>query len=73
MRVFDKYQQRYENRQQEEFTLQEYLELCKDEPLVYATASERILAAIGEPELIDTSNPNISWVVSPPSLSDEKV
>lgn len=65
MRVFDKYQQRYEKRQQEEFTLQEYLELCKDEPLAYATASERILAAIGEPELIDTSkHPRLSRIFS---------
>ncbi|MFI4940044.1 MAG: PrkA family serine protein kinase [Burkholderiales bacterium] len=36
--------------------MQEYLELCKREPLTYATAAERMLAAIGEPELVDTRN-----------------
>lgn len=55
MSVFDNYQQRYEKRLQEEYSLQEYLELCKDNPLAYATASERMLAAIGEPEMLDTS------------------
>ncbi|NNE37676.1 MAG: hypothetical protein HKN08_05170, partial [Gammaproteobacteria bacterium] len=55
MSVFDNYQQRYEKRLQEEYSLQEYLELCKDNPLVYATSSERMLNAIGEPEHIDTA------------------
>ena len=55
MSIFEKYQDRYEQRQQEELSLQEYLNLCKSDPLVYATASERMLAAIGEPELVDTS------------------
>jgi serine protein kinase len=35
-------------------SLNEYLELCKSEPMAYAGAAERLLAAIGEPELIDT-------------------
>lgn len=37
------------------FTLEEYLSLCRTDPLVYATAAERMVAAIGEPEIIDTS------------------
>lgn len=36
-------------------TLDEYLELCKTDNMVYATAAERMVAAIGEPELVDTS------------------
>ncbi len=65
MSVFENYQQRYEKRLQEEYSLQEYLELCKDNPLVYASASERMLAAIGEPELIDTSQePSLSRIFS---------
>ena len=55
MSIFDSYQKRFEQHLQEEYTLQEYLDLCKQDPLVYATAAERMLAAIGEPELIDTS------------------
>jgi serine protein kinase len=55
MSIFSHYQSRYELTQQEEFTLEEYLEICKKDPSAYATAAERMLLAIGEPELIDTS------------------
>jgi serine protein kinase len=55
MSIFESYQQRFDQHLQEEYSLQEYLELCKQDPLVYATAAERMLAAIGEPELVDTS------------------
>ena len=65
MSIFDNYQQRYEKRQQEEYSLQEYLDLCKENPLVYATAGERMLAAIGESELVDTSqHPRLSRIFS---------
>lgn len=36
-------------------SLQDYLEGCRDDPMMYASAAERILAAIGEPEMLDTS------------------
>ena len=36
-------------------SLQQYLDLCKSDPGIYASAAERMLMAIGEPELIDTS------------------
>ena len=39
----------------EELSIQEYLELCKSDPSVYASAPERMLLAIGEPELVDTA------------------
>ena len=55
MSIFSHYQTRYESLQEEEYSLQEYLDLCRDEPRVYSTAAERMLDAIGEPELIDTS------------------
>ena len=55
MSIFSHYQSRYELTQQEEFTLEEYLDICKKDPSAYATAAERMLIAIGEPELIDTS------------------
>ena len=32
--------------------IQEYLEICKKDPTAYATAAERMLAAIGQPELV---------------------
>ena len=55
MSVFSQYQSRYEESAEEEYTLQEYLEICKSDPMAYATASERMLAAIGEPEIVDTA------------------
>jgi serine protein kinase len=38
-----------------EMSLIEYLELCKTDKMAYANAAERMLAAIGEPEVVDTS------------------
>lgn len=54
MDVFNHYASRYERTREEELTLKEYLELCRQDPSVYATAAERMLMAIGEPEMIDT-------------------
>lgn len=55
MSIFGNFQTRFEVAQEEEYSLEEYLNLCKTDPSVYATAAERMLRAIGEPELIDTS------------------
>ncbi|RDV25164.1 PrkA family serine protein kinase [Alteromonas aestuariivivens] len=55
MGIFEHYQQRYEDRKHEEFTIQEFLEICKTDPMAYANAAERLLKAIGEPEMVDTS------------------
>lgn len=35
-------------------SIDEYLELCKTNKLAYATAAERMVAAIGEPVIVDT-------------------
>ncbi|MFZ1386172.1 MAG: PrkA family serine protein kinase [Thiolinea sp.] len=65
MSIFSHYQSRYESLKEEEYTLQEYLELCKKEPMTYATGAERLLWAIGEPELVDTSrDPRMSRIFS---------
>ncbi|MEK8091960.1 PrkA family serine protein kinase [Methylocystis sp. IM3] len=53
--VFADFVQFYRERQASEMSLETYLELCRDDPKTYASAAERILAAIGEPELVDTS------------------
>ncbi len=55
MSVFSRFQERYRDTQEEVMSLQDYLELCKQDPTVYASAAERMLMAIGEPEIIDTS------------------
>ena len=65
MSIFDHVQSRYEQVQQEEMSLQEYLELCRKDPRVYANAAERMLSAIGEPETIDTAkDPRLSRIFS---------
>jgi len=56
MSIFERYQARYESSREEDMSLQEYLELCKSDPMAYAGPAERLLAAIGEPELTDTHN-----------------
>jgi len=53
--IFNSYQARYESFLEEEYSIQEYLQLCKEDPTAYASASQRMLKAIGEPELIDTA------------------
>ncbi|RZM73183.1 PrkA family serine protein kinase [Pseudoalteromonas rubra] len=55
MSIFEHYQSRYEASQEEEFTIAEYLDICKEDKAAYASAPERLLMAIGEPEMVDTS------------------
>jgi len=55
MDIFKHFQSRYEARLLEEYSLEEYLSLCKEDPMAYSSASERMLAAIGEPQVIDTA------------------
>ena len=55
MTIFSQYQERFDSQQVEEYSLKEYLELCKEDPSAYASAAERMLLAIGEPELVDTA------------------
>ncbi|ACJ29515.1 PrkA serine kinase [Shewanella piezotolerans WP3] len=55
MGIFEHYQQRYEKKLDEEYSLEEFLSICKEDRSAFASAAERLLIAIGEPELIDTS------------------
>jgi len=65
MTVFANYLSRYEDAKEEEFSLREYLEICKDDPNAYASAPERMLMAIGDPELVDTRrDPQLSRIFS---------
>jgi serine protein kinase len=53
--IFNLYAQSYDRHKQSELSLKEYLESCRSDPMLYAGAAERMMAAIGEPELVDTS------------------
>lgn len=61
----ESYKTRYVENKEEEMSLNEYLELCKTDPSAYANPAERLLKAIGEPELVDTRNdPVLSRIFS---------
>ena len=53
--LFAAYAKSFEANREAEMTLPEYLEACRDDPMMFATATERLLAAIGEPQMVDTA------------------
>ncbi|MGB3391790.1 MAG: PrkA family serine protein kinase [Pseudaminobacter sp.] len=53
--VFSLFSEIYSGEKQEEMSLQQYLLACRENPSMYATAAERMVDAIGDPKLIDTS------------------
>ena len=53
--LFEIYTTDFKSRQEVELSLSDYLELCRDDPMAYASAAERMVAAIGEPKTVDTS------------------
>ena len=65
MSLFEKYRADYAGTRDERMSLLDYLELCREDPRAYASAAERMLAAIGEPETVDTSHdPRLSRIFS---------
>ncbi|MHA6612474.1 PrkA family serine protein kinase [Photobacterium damselae] len=65
MSIFDHYRQRYEEAKDEELSLQEFLDVCREDRSAYVNAAERLLMAIGEPEMIDTAlDPRLSRLFS---------
>src|SRR5438132_9081973 len=56
MDVISHFAARFERTREEEFSLEEYLAECKRNPIAYATAAERMLKAIGDPQTVDTRN-----------------
>ena len=53
--LFAAYARTFQAHREAEMTLPEYLEACRQDPMVYSTSTERLLAAIGEPEMVDTA------------------
>ena len=56
MDIVSSFSARFERSREEEMSLEDYLAECKRNPLAYATVAERMLKAIGEPQMIDTRN-----------------
>jgi serine protein kinase len=53
--LFNAFVRTFEARSETDMSMAEYLESCRDDPMRYANAAERLLAAIGEPQIIDTA------------------
>ena len=53
--IFSLYSRLYDTRREVELSLEDYLRKCSDDPSFYAGAAERMLKAIGEPAMVDTS------------------
>ena len=53
--VLDQVTRDYAGAKTQELSLQQYLDACRDDPMMYAGPAERMLDAIGEPETVDTS------------------
>src|SRR4249919_346858 len=53
--LFNAFARSFEARSQTDMSMAEYLESCRGDPMRYANAAERLLAAIGEPEMVDTA------------------
>src|SRR5271169_5138806 len=53
--LFNAFARSFEARSETDMSMQEYLESCRGDPMRYANAAERLLAAIGEPQMIDTA------------------
>jgi serine protein kinase len=53
--LFNTFARSFEARREVEMSFSEYLEACRDNPLMYANAAERLLAAMGEPQFVDTA------------------
>src|SRR5258708_24639731 len=53
--LFNGFARSFEARSEVDMSMAEYLESCRDDPMRYANAAERLLAAIGEPQMTDTA------------------
>jgi len=53
--VFELFSEIYSSGAQDEMSLQQYLLSCSEDRSMYASAPERMVDAIGEPKLVDTS------------------
>lgn len=63
MSIFDQFHTTYQTEKEEVLSILEYVEECKTDKTLYSTAFERMLKAIGEPTIVDTSeDPRLSRI-----------
>ena len=56
MDLFSLYASESASKQEEEYSIKEFFDNCKKDNMLYASPAERMLAAIGEPEIINTAD-----------------
>ena len=65
LNIVEGFKSQYAKTQETEMSLEDYLNLAKRDPMAYSSSAERMLAAIGEPEIVDTRNdPRLSRLFS---------
>ena len=61
--IFEAFSSTYQRERQETMSLRDYLLAARDDKMLYASSAERMIAAIGEPELVDTArDPRLSRI-----------
>jgi serine protein kinase len=53
--LFDVFAKSYDKNKQHQMPLRAFLEACKTDPTMFSSAAERMIQAIGEPQLIDSA------------------
>jgi serine protein kinase len=53
--IFEVFARNYDRHKQSELSLKQYLESCRSDPMLYAGIAERMMVAIGDPVMVDTS------------------
>jgi len=72
--VFDVFSEDYHRVKQDAMSLRDYLLEARDSPMLYASPAERMVKAIGEPEMIDTSkDPRLSRIFFNRTIRQYKV
>ncbi len=72
--IFDLFSESYQKINQEAMSLRDYLLAARDNPVLYASPAERMIAAIGEPEMVDTSrDPRLSRIFFNRTIRQYKV
>ena len=56
MKILNEYKKDFSQKAAKVYTLEQYLKKAATDPSLYASAAERMLKAIGEPEMLDTAS-----------------
>lgn len=63
MHVMNLFEKDFKDNEAHRMSLQEYLTICRNDKMAYATAAERMVEAIGKPKIVDTSkDPRLSRI-----------